>query len=128
MTRLWLVGGLGVIWSALGQTPPLTIVNESFPIATVGVEYTEALRYSGGCQSDLTAKPWFTVDSGTLPPGLAIETPSSAGSVLTGTPSAQGSYTVILKVADTCGASATHPFTLVVNPAPKGVGTRKKQR
>lgn len=100
--------------AALAQNPPLTIANDSFPNAVLGKEYTQLLRFSGGCQSDLTAKPGFTVVAGTLPPGLAIEVPSNAGSILTGIPTAIGKFAFTLKVSDTCGNSASKDLSLTV--------------
>jgi hypothetical protein len=100
--------------AAQAQNPPLTIANDSFPNAVLGQEYTQLLRFSGGCESDLTAKPGFTVLAGTLPPGLKIEVPSNAGSILTGIPTVIGKSTFTLKVSDTCGNSATKDFTLTV--------------
>ena len=103
-------------WQAvlLGQNPPLRIANDSFPDAVLGQEYLQALRYSGGCQSDLSPKPGFIVAAGALPDGLAIETPSNAGSNLTGVPTAAGAFHFTLKVADVCGSSATKEFSITV--------------
>jgi len=103
--------------SAAGQNPPLTIANDSFPGGVVGEEYLQALKFSGGCESDLTAKPQFTVEAGALPSGLAIETPSNAGSALTGKPTAAGTFGFTLKVVDACGASATKAFSVTVRNA-----------
>jgi hypothetical protein len=102
------------VWAAQAQNPPLTIANDSFPNAVLGQAYVQLLRFSGGCESDLTAKPGFTVLAGTLPPGLAIEVPSNAGSILTGIPTTVGKFTFTLKVSDTCGNSATKDFSLSV--------------
>jgi hypothetical protein len=60
--------------SAAGQNPPLTIANDLFPGGIVREEYLQALRFSGGYQSDLTPKPQFTVEAGVLPSGLASVT------------------------------------------------------
>jgi Putative Ig domain len=109
--------------SAAGQNPPLTIANDSFPGGVAGEDYLQALRYSGGCQSDLTPKPQFTVVAGALPNGLAIATISSAGSVLAGTPTAAGTFPFTLKVADTCGASASKDFSITVQKTIAGGAT-----
>lgn len=102
------------LFSAAGQNPPLTIANDSFPGGVVGEEYLQALRFSGGCYSDLTPKPQFSVSAGALPGGLAIQTLSNAGSVLAGTPTAAGTFGFTLTVADTCGASASKDFSITV--------------
>ena len=117
------VGLLTLAWglfSAAGQNPPLTIANDSFPGGVVGQEYLQALQFSGGCYSDLTPKPQFSVSAGALPSGLAIQTLSNAGSVLAGTPTAAGTFAFTLKVTDTCGASASKDFTIAVISAGAG--------
>jgi hypothetical protein len=108
------------MFSAVGQNPPLTIANDSFPGGVVGEEYLQALRFSGGCYSDLTPKPQFSVSAGALPSGLAIQTLSNAGSVLAGTPTAAGTFGFTLKVTDTCGASASKDFSIAVLQAGAG--------
>lgn len=119
MSRRRLVGFLILLcfWrpAARAQGIPLTIANESFPNGVLGQQYLQALRYSGGCQSDLTPKPQFSVSAGSLPAGLAIEVPSNAGSVLTGVPAAVGTFRFTLKVSDTCGNSASKTFAITVN-------------
>jgi hypothetical protein len=100
--------------SAAGQNPSLTIANDSFPGGVVGEDYLQALRFSGGCYSDLTPKPQFSVQAGALPGGLSIQTLSNAGSVLAGTPMADGTFGFTLKVADSCGASASKDFSITV--------------
>jgi hypothetical protein len=106
--------------SAAGQNPPLTIANDSFPGGIVGEDYLQPLRFSGGCESDLTPKPLFSVQAGALPGGLAIATLSNAGSVLAGKPTAAGVFSFTLKVADTCGASASKDFSITVLQASDG--------
>ena len=102
------------LFSAAGENLPLKIANDSFPGGVVGEEYLQALRFSGGCYSDLTPKPLFSVQAGALPGGLTIQTLSNAGSVLAGTPTAAGTFGFTLKVADTCGAVATKDFSITV--------------
>ncbi len=113
-------GGVALLAAAFGlsyaaaQNPPLVIVNDGFPNGMVGQDYLEELRYSGGCASDLTPKPLFSVEAGTLPAGLNIETLSNAGSVLAGTPAAAGTYSFTLQVVDSCGASASKAFSITI--------------
>jgi large repetitive protein len=58
---------------------------------------------------------WTVADGSTLPPGLALK--SAGGSnFLTGIPTATGSFTFTLNIADAMGQTATTIATLVVSP------------
>jgi uncharacterized repeat protein (TIGR01451 family) len=63
----------------------------------------------------------WTVDSGTLPPGLSL---SSAGAI-TGTPTAAGTFHFTMKVVDSTGLTATHAQTITI--APGGCATIDKE-
>ena len=82
----------------------ITILNTSFPNATVGKFYSAGFTVSGGVQ------PLSWSATGSVPPGLTV---NSTGS-LTGVPTAAGSYSFALNVIDALGASARKNFTLVV--------------
>ena len=71
--------------------PTLAITTTSLPGANIGVAYTTTITATGG-QSPYT----FAVSSGTLPAGLTL---TSAG-VLSGTPTAAGSFTFTVTVTD----------------------------
>jgi uncharacterized repeat protein (TIGR01451 family) len=60
---------------------------------------------------DATPFTW-TVDSGTLPPGLSL---SSAGAII-GTPTAAGTFNFTLKVVDTTDLTATQAQTITIAP------------
>jgi uncharacterized repeat protein (TIGR01451 family) len=60
---------------------------------------------------DATPFTW-TVDSGTLPPGLSL---SSAGAI-TGIPTAAGTFNFTLKVVDSTGLTATQAQTITIDP------------
>jgi hypothetical protein len=70
--------------------------------------YSQTIVATGG-----TGSKTFSLTSGTLPPGLNL---SSSG-VLSGTPSATGSYTFSLTATDALG-SASNPqvYTIAINP------------
>ena len=60
---------------------------------------------------DATPFTW-TVDSGTLPPGLSL----SSGGAITGTPTAAGTYNFTMKVVDSTGLTATQAQTIIIAP------------
>jgi uncharacterized repeat protein (TIGR01451 family) len=60
---------------------------------------------------DATPFTW-TVDSGTLPPGLSL---SSAGAI-TGTPTAAGTFNFTMKVVDSTGLTATQAQMITIAP------------
>jgi hypothetical protein len=82
-----------------------------FP-AQVGVNYTQAFSGSSG-QAPYT----YTLTAGALPPGLSL----SPQGVLSGTPTAGGSFTFTVMATDSTSPTAltdSLSYTLVVNPAP----------
>ncbi len=91
----------------------ITIGGSSLSITTggalaggaVGVNYTQALAATGG-----TPPYTWTVVAGTLPPGLTL---SNSG-VLTGTPSAAGTFSFTVQVADSSGAKATTQLSVTI--------------
>jgi predicted hotdog family 3-hydroxylacyl-ACP dehydratase len=78
--------------------------------ATVGTAYSATFHVTGG-----TGSLTFSVISGTLPPGLALN--ASTGT-LSGNPKTAGSYSFTVKVTDSKGNSDTSTCTVVVTPSP----------
>ncbi len=76
------------------------------PAGDVGGAYSDTLTAAGG-----TAPYAWSVNAGTLPPGLSL---SSAG-VLAGTPTTAGSYPFTVNVIDANNGIATASITLVVS-------------
>ncbi|MBI3682288.1 MAG: putative Ig domain-containing protein [Acidobacteria bacterium] len=88
------------------NSPAFSISTSTLPNAATGAPYNQTLSASGG------APPLqWTTSLGSLPPGLAL---NQATGVISGTPSAGGSYTFTVRVQDATGASATRQFTLIV--------------
>jgi len=87
---------------ANNSTTP-TVTTSSLPVATVGVAYQTTAAVSGG------KAPYSWTATG-LPAGLSI----SAKGVITGTPTAEGTSSVVLKVADADGESASATVSLKV--------------
>src|SRR6516165_8063514 len=79
----------------------LAITTSSLPGATVGTAYGETLAATGG-RSPYT----WSLASGSLPPGLSL---STSKGVIWGTPTASGTYSLVVRVKD----SATYPATAI---------------
>jgi hypothetical protein len=90
--------------------PSLAITTTSpLPTGTVGGNYSQTLTATGG-----TAPLSWTVATGTLPPGLTL---NSTGQI-TGTPTTAATSNFTAQVKDVNGATASKTFALAVNPAP----------
>jgi len=111
------------------QTQPLTITTEALPDGIVGTQYSATLSASGG-----TAPYTWSLVSGSLPTDLTL---SNAG-VISGTPSAAGTYNFTVKVEDSSSPKKqatkqlsinvneqTQPLTITTEALPDGiVGTQ----
>ena len=85
--------------------PAPAIAAASLPRGTVGVAYNQAVSATGGN----TPYTW-SVTGGALPPGIGF-----AGGAFTGTPTATGTYTVIVRMDEAAGGFATQTFTIFVD-------------
>jgi len=74
------------------------------PAVDSGKNYDE-----GGNIIDATPFTW-TVDSGSLPPGLSL----SSGGAITGTPTAAGTFNFTLRVTDATGLTATQALSITI--------------
>jgi hypothetical protein len=92
----------------VGPPPPLQ-VNPTGGCApgTVGSAYQQDFFAQGGTQ------PWtWSLKSGSFPPGLHLTSPYAPqdnNSVLAGTPTTAGTFTITMQVSDSRGARATEP-------------------
>jgi hypothetical protein len=86
------------------ECPALSITPTSLGAGTVGVPYSDVRFQAQGSAGGGT---WT---GNGLPPGLSL----SSGGVLSGTPTAAGSYGVTVRFRDPSGCSAQASFTLLV--------------
>jgi uncharacterized protein YhjY with autotransporter beta-barrel domain len=86
-------------------TASLTLLPATLPAATQGTAYSQTITAVGG-----NAPYTFSVSSGPLPAGLTL---SSAG-VLSGTPTANGSFGFILQATDVNGNTGFRTYNLVI--------------
>jgi hypothetical protein len=94
-------------------TPPagtLTITTTSLPNGTVAVPYSRPVQATGG-SGTLT----WTITAGALPPNLVLD---PATGVISGTPTAPGTFSFTVRVADTGGQSDTQPLSITITAIP----------
>ena len=91
--------------SILVNSNGLVFVSTALPNGQTGQSYTSSLTVSGG-----TTPYTFTVQSGSLPPGLVL----GAGGGITGVPDTAGTYQTTYRVQDANGIStlASIPITI----------------
>jgi len=79
------------------------------PSGTVGVAYSQALTASGGT----TPYSFALASGGPLAPGLTL----SGSGVLSGTPTATGTFTFVVNTTDLNGCTGTQSYTNNIGPA-----------
>lgn len=93
-----------------GSTPALAVTTTSLASGTFGQTYNQTVT-----TNDEGTDPYtFTVTSGSLPPGLALD--ASTG-VISGKPTTAGTYTFTVTVKDTNNNLANESYTMTVNAA-----------
>jgi hypothetical protein len=90
---------------AIASPPALNITTASLPEAGVGTPYSQTLLATGG----IPPNTW-SVSAGSLPAGLAL---SSAG-VISGTPTATGTASFTVRVADSASTPTTDIQALTI--------------
>ena len=91
--------------SIVVSPPPITLTCGT-TTGQVGSPYSSGVTASGG-----TAPYTFAVISGSLPPGLTLN--SSTGAI-TGTPSSEGTFSFTIQVTDANGYTATASCTITI--------------
>ena len=90
----------------------LTITTATLPNGTVGVAYSASLAANGGSGS-------YTWSVSGLPGGVT----ATAAGVISGTPAANGSFTVAATVTDSKGATASKSYTVTIAAVPLVITT-----
>ncbi|MCM3887100.1 putative Ig domain-containing protein [Frankia sp. R82] len=80
------------------------------PVGGVGAAYTDQFTVTGG-----TSPYVWSISTGSLPPGLSL---NAATGLLSGTPTAAGSYPFTVRVVDASGQAATQNLTVSIASAP----------
>jgi len=88
---------------------PLTIVTASLPGGSIGTAYSQTVQFSGG-----TGAITWSVTTGALPAGLSL---GSTTGIVSGTPSAPGSFIFTVQAVDSTGVKTQQSFTVVI-PGP----------
>ncbi|RMA59812.1 putative Ig domain-containing protein [Acidovorax sp. 100] len=96
--------GTGAVTSTLVITPP--------PALLVNIPYSGQIQVTGG-----TGPYTFAINSGTLPPGMSL----SASGMLVGTPTAPGSYVLVIQVTDANGLSSVITLNINVTALATGI-------
>ncbi|HNX49733.1 MAG TPA: putative Ig domain-containing protein, partial [Thermoanaerobaculaceae bacterium] len=99
----------GVVFSLAGATcPAITISPTSLSDGAYGDAYPQQTLTASGGSGPYT----FTVSSGTLPPGLQLSTTG----VLSGTPTAAGTFDFTVEASEPSGCSGRQAYSITVTP------------
>ena len=86
--------------------PAMTLSPSTLPKAQVGAAYSSAITAAGG-----TSPYTYSIVSGALPGGIAL---GSASGSLTGTPTAEGSFSFTVAVSDQYGNTTSSSYSIDV--------------
>jgi hypothetical protein len=87
--------------------PAITVNPTTIPAAQKSHAYSQTFTATGGCSAYTFAKT-----NGSFPAGLTLST----GGVLSGTPTATGTFTFTIDAKDCHGCDGVRTYSLVVNP------------
>jgi hypothetical protein len=99
-------------FSVVVNNAPLALSPSTLPDAISHVLYNQALTVQNGIQP-IT----WTVQAGTLPPGLALSGSTSASNAISGTPTTPGVFNFTLQVTDASSPAkvGTFAYSITVN-------------
>ena len=90
------------------QAAPLTITTGSLPNGVLNSAYSATLAGSGG-----TLPYGWSLQSGSLPPGLSLSTSGT----ISGTPTAAGSYNFTVRLTDNVAQTVTKALSITISSA-----------
>jgi uncharacterized protein (TIGR03437 family) len=98
----------GITHTVTQQTtcPALTLTPAALPNGTAGQAYNQTLAQTG-----VPSPPAWSVSSGVLPPGLALNATTGA---LLGTPTRAGTFSFTIRATTSGGCTGTREYTLVI--------------
>jgi putative Ig domain-containing protein len=91
----------------------LSIVTTSLPVGSQDVPYFGVIN-AGGATGPFT----WTLQTGSLPPGLTLSSSTTDSIVVSGTPTALGTSKFTMQVTDSTGTVATQALSITINPPP----------
>ena len=100
--------GLGTILNDDAVPPVAPVITNAPPSGLAGVPY--GFQYVATGTTPIT----FALTTGTLPPGLSM----NAAGLISGVPTASGTFTGTVTATNVAGASAPAPFAIVITNAP----------
>jgi hypothetical protein len=107
--------GFGACTGSLSYTVTITANCAAITLPALPANGTVGVNYSGNLAATTPSGSYtFSVESGALPPGLAI---NNLFGQLRGKPAAAGSYTFTLKAARSNGCTGTRAYTIVISSA-----------
>ncbi len=89
--------------------PAISVSPSTLPASTINVAYSQTISATNG-----TGTKTFSVSSGSLPAGLSLDTNTG---VLSGTPTASGTFNFTITATDTVGGTGSQAYSLVINTA-----------
>lgn len=89
--------------------PTITVAPATLPNGVVGTACNQTISATGG-----TANYTFAFTAGSLPTGLTL----SSGGVLSGTPSAAGTFNFTITATDANGFTGSQAYAVTINSAP----------
>lgn len=95
-----------------------TITPSPVPNSRVGESYSELLTVGGGlAEADQQPLQW-SISSGALPPGLALDASGTIQTTLHGTPTVAGTFAFTIRIRSVNGISdASFPQNMVISPS-----------